>query len=98
VPVLATGAIDGLVERLGREHAEDDRYTRIPGGLRDPSSGFARDELEVCRLTADHGTQTDHGIIGAARREPSSDERDLERPGGPRDVDVFLPHAVFGKA
>src|SRR5579875_3941814 len=50
------------------------------------------------RRTADHGSQTEDGVISRRSREPLCDDRDLERAWYPGHIDILLPNAVPDQA
>src|SRR5512141_2732980 len=98
VPVLAAGTIHRLLERVGREHAEDHRDTGRLRPLADAERGLLGHVVEVRRLAPDHGAEADHRRVPAARRQAPRDERQLERAGNPREVDVLIGGALGTEA
>src|SRR4029450_8694645 len=79
VPVLATRAIQRLLERLRRQDAEGDRYAGRLGGLAEPGASPAPPcpaaELEWRCPPRDPGAGPDRGVGCPGPREPPRRER-----------------------
>src|SRR5690242_21346251 len=68
VPVRTTGARIRLFERIRREQAKTDRHIEIGTRLREAARSLTRHEVEMGRLTANHGAERNDRIV-ALRRE-----------------------------
>src|SRR5207245_1551756 len=84
------GACVCLLFGLGGQHAEDDRQAIVIGHPRNPAADLGADVLEVRRLSADHGTETDDGVISTGTRQSGRDQGNLERPGDEHLVDRLV--------
>src|SRR5256884_9913280 len=76
------GARMRLFFGIGGQHAEDDRQAIVIGHPRNPAADLGADVREVGRLPADHGTETDDGVIAAATRPPRRHRGVLPTPRG----------------
>src|SRR5215211_201227 len=84
------GTVDarlGLLERLGRQHAERHRYAGLDRRQLQPARRLARDVVEVRRLAADHAPERDNAGVLPGLRECDRRDRQLEgaRDGDDRD-------------
>ncbi len=79
VTVLASGPFQGLVDGIGGENPKENRDLPLESGLGDsPSCRFGY-EFEVWGLAADHGAETDDGIVITASRQHPCGLGNLER-------------------
>src|SRR5262245_53314375 len=88
VPTDVIAAGKGVVEGVGREHAEHGRDPGVEADAHDPGRALAGDVLEVSGLTADHAAETDHGVVVTGGGQPLGGEGDLEGPRHPDLGDV----------
>src|SRR2546426_11673129 len=65
---------------IGGQHAEDDRQAIVIGHPRNPAADLGADVREVGRLPADHGTETDDGVIAAGTRPSRPGPGDAQPP------------------
>ena len=91
---FGAGALDGLLDGVGREHAERDRHAGRHRQLRDAFRSLAGDVVEVRRGSADDRAERDDRVDLFARREAARDERDLPCAGHAHDRDVLARGAV----
>src|SRR5690606_38924042 len=72
VPMLAAGAVFGLLDVVGGEHAEDHRFARDQVCLGDAVGYGLADIIEVRCLALDHTSEANDGVdISLARHEQS---------------------------
>src|SRR5262245_60329556 len=91
---FATGAVDGLVERVAGEDAENDRNAGGAAGLRDAASGAAGDVIVMIGVAADDGAQTNDGDVVFRSCQTLGDERDFKGTGNPSDIDRVIGDTV----
>jgi hypothetical protein len=73
-----SGAVDGLVNRIGGNDAEDDWQSTFQSGVRDATRNLVGDVIEVGSLTSNNSTQTDYCIKLARLCQSKSEQRYLE--------------------
>jgi hypothetical protein len=78
---------------LDREHAERDGHAGLEARELQPAGGLARDVLEMRRLAADDGAESDDARIAARLRECHRGQRQLERAGHGDDRHGLPPDA-----
>jgi hypothetical protein len=78
---LSTGTVDGLVHIIRGEDAKHNRYARIQRHLPDTVAGVPGYYIEVGRLTPDHRSKADYGIVPSGVGEGLGDDGQLEGPG-----------------
>src|SRR3990172_2655172 len=88
------GPLDGLLQVVGCDHAEDDRDAGVESHVSNALGDLRGDIIEVGGSAANHGPEADDPRIPAGGRHLLGDERYLERAGHPRDLDVLIPNAV----
>src|SRR5581483_4301489 len=81
-------ALERLLERIHREHAERDRYAGLRADLRRTARAFARDIFEMRRVAANDGAERDQCVVFAAVRERLERDGDLERARHAHHLDV----------
>ena len=91
---LGAGALDRLLDRVRRQHAEGDRNAGIVRDTREPAGAFARDVVEMRRRTLDHRAERNDRIVAAWLRQLARDERQVERTGRAHDLDLLVARAV----
>ena len=73
VPGFDSRTVNRLFERIGGDDAVEDGNARLHRRVRDAFRDLARNVLEVRRLAADDGSQTDDGVellrLGEPERE-----------------------------
>src|SRR6266542_1566283 len=78
---LCPSAVHRMLQGVGGDDAEDDRYTCFETSAGDAGGGLPGNVVEMAGGTADHCAETDHGCVSAASSEALGDRRDLERAG-----------------
>ena len=63
VPGFRAGPLDGLLDRVGRQHAEGHGNVVILGRMRNALGAFPGDVFEVRRRAPDDGTESDDGVV-----------------------------------
>ena len=76
---LRPGPLDGLLDGIRRDDAEDDRHAGLQGRLGRSLGHFPGDKVVVGRRASDDGAQTDDGVVGTALGQLLRDEGRLER-------------------
>ena len=94
VSCLCAGTFDGLFDVLCSNDAEHYRNACREGNLSDAFGNLIADVVVVAGSSADHCTQTDHGIVLAAFSHLGGDERDLKRTRDPCYMDVLFFYVV----
>ena len=95
--VVASGPRQGLIDVVRREDTEGHRHAGIAHHVEDTVGDPITHVVEVGRATADHGTETDHGVVATARRQPTGRQRKLERTRDPGDVLIVARRAAPGQ-
>src|SRR5690606_17303448 len=93
-----TRTVERLLERVGGEHAEDDRHAAVGRRARDTRRDHAAHHVVVAGRAAHHGTEGHHGVDATTLGHALRDQRDLDRAGHPGDGDVVVidAHASEG--
>src|SRR5262249_13829095 len=91
---LGAGALDGLLDAVRGESAEDDRHPARGRDLTAAAGDRARDVLEVRGGAANHAAERDDRAHFARAREPLAGHGYLERPRYPHDQNATLGDAV----
>src|SRR6476646_7546012 len=94
VAVHAAGASIRLFERVRGEQAEADRDIEFGARRREPARRLTRHEVEVGRLTANHGAERDDRIVALRREQRARAGGKLPCAGHPHHVDVCAIAAV----
>src|SRR5579872_2645503 len=98
VTPLRMGALFGLLERFGSQHAKADGNARCQLHVHDPPRAFAGHIIEVRRLSAYHDAKRNDRIDSVVRCNDSlCSERQLEAAGHVINGDVFGAYAAFCK-
>ena len=95
---LGAGALDGLLDVLGGEDAEEDGDTAVQTHGGDALGDLVAHVVVVAGGAPDDGAQADDGVVLAALGHLGGDEGDLEGAGHPGYVDVLLLHVVADQA
>lgn len=98
VPALGAGAINGLLEGVGRQYAKDHRELRFERDSRQSGAHRTGDIFEVRRLSANDAPETDHRVTGSAFCELLRELGNFERPGAMHDPDRVLRRPVAPEA
>ena len=94
VPALGAGPLDGLLDVVAREHAEDARYAGREADVGDALGHLGRDVLVMVRSASDDRAQADHGGVAAAGGQLLGQHRNFKAARRPDQFDVVLGHAV----
>ena len=84
LPAFSPGAVEGLLDRLGGQDAEDHRHAGRQPGLHDARGRLAGHVVVVAGLAADDAAQADHRRVLPALGQLPGHQRDLERARAPR--------------
>src|SRR6266545_5627470 len=107
-PLERVGGLEGRLHRLGTfadprqrlslglrcQHAKPDCDAMRQRDIAEPPCRFPGHILKMRCLTADHAPQCDDGIEALARGRGFGDDRQLERPGHPGDLDMAVGDAA----
>src|SRR5512147_3023917 len=69
VAPLGPGPLDRLLERIGCQHAEDDRHAGLERDTGDPRAHRVRDVFKMGSLSPDNAPETDDGVILLGKSE-----------------------------
>ena len=78
VPLLATGAVYGLLNRVCGQHAEYDWYARRDRGIGDTLRRFSGHVTIVIGLSSNHGSEANHSIVLSGVGHLPGNQRELE--------------------
>ena len=81
VAVLATAAVERLLQVVGGEQAVDDRYLACGVETSDAVSNTLADIVEVRSLTANHATEDNHGVVTTVENHLVCSVNQLEASG-----------------
>src|SRR5262249_8380676 len=86
-----------LLHAIEREDAEGDRHAGLERRELQTARSFARDVVEVRRVTADDATERDDAREATRLREGSRGQRQLERARYDHDRDRVLAYSCLGE-
>src|SRR6267378_2724980 len=89
VAAFEAGAINGLLERVAGQHAENDGEASVHLGQLQTASGFGANIIVVCGFTAQDAADGDEGIISTGGSKFFRYERKFEGAGDMDNIDVF---------
>src|SRR3954463_9740298 len=93
ITALQAGAVDGLLERLARQHAVGVWGAGLLRGLPDAARDLGRDVLVMRGVAADDAAEADDGVVTVRLGELARGEWDLEGAGDADDFDVIVMRA-----
>ena len=85
---LDAGPLQGLLQGVGGEHAEDHRHARVAGHGGHALAHLRHHHVEVGGVAADHRAEGDHHLIAAAGRQPLGHQGNLEAAGHPGHIQL----------
>ena len=91
---FGAGPLDGLLDRIGGQHAVDDGDAALHADVGDALDGFVGDHVEVRGVAADHGAQADDGVEFLGGGHLLGDERNFESARHPGEGQVVGVAAV----
>ena len=86
VAALGAGAVDGLFQRVGGEHAEGDRHAGFHRDVGHALGGLGGHVIEMRRFAADHGAQADDGVVAVLAGQFAGHQRHFPGAGNLDDV------------
>src|SRR6266851_3152927 len=89
VPALEPRAIDGLLQRIARQHAKYDRQPAVHLCQLQPSRRLRTNVIVMCRLAPQHAANRNQRIVPPASRQLLRRQRQFERTRNPDHIHVF---------
>ena len=88
------GAVDGLIDGIGRYNAVCDGNIRLKRDLGNALCAFGGNVIEMRRFAADKRAQANDGVIFILRSDFLSGHGNFEASGNPEDIDILFISAV----
>src|SRR5712692_5416318 len=89
VAALEPRAIDGLLQRIARQHAKYDRQPAVHLCQLQPSRRLRTNVIVMCRLAPQHAANRNQRIVPPASRQLLRRQRQFERTRNPDHIHVF---------